>query len=117
MPYCLLFYPEKQDLQLHHLEGARYQRVPANAHGRYAIGELDLEVGLLDGWVRFWHRGELLPLPADREKALLQEKERADRERERADRALAEGERLRALLEQAQPGEGKRRRPHKPKPG
>jgi hypothetical protein len=35
---------------------------------------LSLEVGLLDGWVRFWHRGELLPLPADLEKDLLREK-------------------------------------------
>ncbi len=122
VPYCLIFYPEAQDLQLHHLEGEHYQRVPANADGRYAIGELDLEVGLLDGWVRFWHRGELLPLPADLEKELLREKERADRERqradrekERADRAQEEVERLRALLEQAQTGERKPRRPPRPK--
>jgi Uma2 family endonuclease len=138
VPYCLLFYPEAQDLQLHHLEGARYQRVPANAHDRYAVAELELEVGLLDGWVRFWHRGELLPLPTDLEKELLrereradqekeradqekeradQEKERADQEKERADQAQAEVERLRALLEQAPAGERKPRRPPKPKPG
>jgi Uma2 family endonuclease len=131
VPYCLLFYPEEQDLQLHHLEGTRYQRVTANTHGRYAIPELELEVGLLGGWVRFWHRGDLLPLPADLEKELLQEKERADRERERADQekeradrekeradqAQAEVERLRALLGEAQAGAEKRRRPPKPKPG
>jgi Uma2 family endonuclease len=152
VPYCLIFYPEKQDLQLHHLEGEEYQRVPANAHGRYAIPELDLEVGLLDGWVRFWHRGELLPLPADLEKDLFREraraeqekqradqekqraeqekqrgdqenqraeheKQRAEQEKERADLAQAEVARLRALLEQAQAGEPKPRRPRKPKPG
>jgi Uma2 family endonuclease len=131
VPYCLLFYPEAQDLQLHHLEGKRYRRVPANAHGRYAIGELDLEVGLLGGWVRFWHRGELLPLPAELEKEILRErdranrereradreKERADREKERADQAQAEVERLRSLLAQAEAGERKPRRPPKPKPG
>jgi Uma2 family endonuclease len=117
VPYSLIFYPEAQDLQVHHLEGGRYRRLSANAQGRYAIPELDLEVGLLDGWVRFWHRGELLPLPADLEKEFLREKERADREKERADQAEAEVERLRALLEQAQAGERKSRRPHRPKPG
>jgi Uma2 family endonuclease len=131
VPYCLLFYPEMQDLQLHCLEGTRYRRVAANAHGRYAIPELELEVGLLDGWVRFWHRGELLPLPADLEKQLLQERERADQEQQRADQeqqradqeqqradqAQAEVARLRALLEQAQGGEKKARRSPKPKPG
>jgi Uma2 family endonuclease len=116
VPYCLLFYPEKQDLQLHHLEGTGYQRVPANAQGRHPIPELELEVGLLDGWVRFWHRGELLPLPADLEKEVLREKERADREKERADQAQAEVERLRALLEQARTAERKPRRPPRPKP-
>jgi hypothetical protein len=27
-------------------------------------------VALKDGWVRYWHKGELLPLPADLEAAL-----------------------------------------------
>jgi Uma2 family endonuclease len=136
VPYSLFFYPEAQDLQLYHLEGMRYERVPANAHGRYAIPELELEVGLLGGWVRFWHRGELLPLPEDLEKDLLREKERADHEKERADhekeradhekeradheketadQAQAEVARLRALLEQAPAGERKPRRPPRPK--
>jgi Uma2 family endonuclease len=124
VPYCLLFYPERQDLQLHHLEGASYQRLSANPQGRYAIPELELEIGLLDSWVRFWHRGELLPLPADLEKEVLREKERADREKERADRekeradqAQAEVERLRALLEQAPAVDRTQRRPPRPKPG
>src|SRR5262249_54017627 len=92
VPYCLLFHPERQDLQLHHLEGESYQRVPANAQGHYPIPELELEVGLLDGWVRFWHRGELLPLPADLAKELLQEKLRADREQARAEQEKARAE-------------------------
>lgn len=100
VPYCLMFYPEKQDLRLYHLEDARYQSVQANAQGRYAIPELDLEVGLLDGWVRFWHRGELLPLPADLEKDVLRERQRAEQAEERANLAEAELARLRALLEQ-----------------
>jgi hypothetical protein len=30
-----------------------------------AIPELELEAALLDGWVRYWFRGELLPLSPD----------------------------------------------------
>jgi hypothetical protein len=33
--------------------------------GRYAVPELELEAQLLSGWVRFWFRGELVPLPAE----------------------------------------------------
>jgi Uma2 family endonuclease len=124
VPYCLLFYTDIQDLQIYHLKGTRYGRVTANAHGRYAIPELDLEVGLLDGWVRFWYRGELLPLLTDLEKERLKakdradrEQQRADREKERADQAQAEAARLRALLEQAQRSEKKPRRSPKPKSG
>jgi Uma2 family endonuclease len=116
VPYCLMFYPEEQDLRLYHLENERYQRVPANAGGRHAIPELELEVGLMDGWVRFWHQGKLLPLPADLETDLNQERDRANRAEERANQAEAEIARLRALLEQAQAGEGKPRRPRKSRP-
>ena len=69
-------------------------------NGRCAITELDIEVALHDGWVRFWHRGELLPLPADLLHSLeeaqhtLQETQRqlADvtRRAEAAERELAE---------------------------
>ena len=45
------------------------------------------EVALLDGWVRFWYQGELLPLPADLERALEQERHRADEATHRADEA------------------------------
>ena len=41
-----------------------------NAAGRLPVRELEVEVGLLDGWARFWHRGELLPLPADLQRQL-----------------------------------------------
>lgn len=65
VPYYLLFYPEIQDLTLYHLTEKRYRSVGPNDEGRCGLPELELEVGLLDGWVRFWFRGELLPLPAD----------------------------------------------------
>jgi Uma2 family endonuclease len=65
IPYYLLFYPDNQELTLFQLRGRKYRCVKPNEAGRYAILELDLEVALLDGWVRFWYEGELLPLPAD----------------------------------------------------
>ncbi len=116
VPYCLMFYPERQDLRLHRHTGRRYEAVTADAQGRYPVPELELEVGLLDGWVRHWFRGQLLELPAalqqqidDGMQRLKQAEERADQERQRADQerqqrdaAEAEVARLKALLEQLQ---------------
>jgi Uma2 family endonuclease len=65
VPYHLLFYPDEQELTLYRHSGKKYVTVLPNAAGRYAIPELELEVALLEGWARFWFRGELVPLPAD----------------------------------------------------
>ncbi len=114
VPYYMLFYPEEQDLRLYHHTGLVYEQVEPNAKGRLAIPELQVEVAIRDGWVRYWYRGKLLPLPAelqhelDEVKAQLrEEKRRADEEKRRADKekkkreaAEAEVEQLRALVEQ-----------------
>jgi Uma2 family endonuclease len=110
VPYFLLFYPDSQDLTLYHHTGKKYVSVKPNRHGRYAIPELNLEVGLLDGWVRYWHEGNLLPLPAELQRdlgamrfALEREKQRADDLEKRlqlTERELAE---LRALVERHPP--------------
>ena len=130
VPYYLLFYPEKQDLRLHRHNGVAYERVAPNAAGRLDVPELDLEVGLLDGWLRYWYQGELIPLPSDLQKQIdelqgqvdhllkktraaeqraqrqrrraEQEKQRAEQEKQRADTAEAELARLRKLVEKAQ---------------
>lgn len=93
VPYYLMFMPESQDITLYHHNGVKYLSVQPNAHGRYEIPELELEVGLHDGWMRYWFRGELLPLPAE-----WQEEMRIERQA----RLAAEEEviRLRAELEQ-----------------
>ena len=65
VPYYVLFHPEKQDLQIYQHNGVEYERVAANQEGRYPVARLELEIGVLDGWMRFWHRGELLELPHD----------------------------------------------------
>ena len=40
--------------------------------GRVEILELELQIGLREGWLRFWHRGELLDLPAELQQRLDQ---------------------------------------------
>jgi hypothetical protein len=85
---------------------------------------LDVEVGLLDGWVRFWYQGELLPLPDELQRQAYEERQRAEsaarlaeQEKQRADelqrRQEAERE-LARLRAEGQPPTG--RRNHRTKP-
>jgi Uma2 family endonuclease len=65
VPYYLLFEPDKKQVVLFKLSASKkkYVSVKPNRHDRLAIPELELEVGLVDGWVRFWFRDALLRLP------------------------------------------------------
>jgi hypothetical protein len=65
VPYYLVFYPDADELSVFKMAGEKYVSVLPNAAGRLVIPELELEAALLDGWVRFWFRGELLPLSGD----------------------------------------------------
>jgi Uma2 family endonuclease len=92
VPYYLLFAPDQQELTLYRHTGQRYASVPPDENGRCAVEGVDIEVGLLDGWVRFWHHGELLPLPGDllrdleaTQRELTAAMRRADNETRRAD--------------------------------
>jgi Uma2 family endonuclease len=92
VPYYLLFQPDVQELTLYRHNDTRYVSVKPNEAGRFALQELELEAALLDGWVRFWFRGELLPLPADLLRQVGEfrqlwqdERRRADDEKRRAD--------------------------------
>jgi Uma2 family endonuclease len=119
VPYYLLFYPDARDLTLFELRGRKYRSVKPNENGRLAIGELDIEAALLDEWVRFWHQGELMPLPVDLQRDLDETrrqlrcmKRRAEEqtrlaEEERQARLAAERElhQLRAELERMRKGE------------
>jgi hypothetical protein len=98
VPYYLVFYPDNQELTLYRHTGRKYRTVTPNENGRYPIPELELELGLLEGWVRFWFRGELLPLPAELQEELDQTRRLLEEERHRADREArrAEKERRRA---------------------
>ncbi len=101
VPYYLLFQPDVQELSLYRHTGRKYVSVKPNAAERYPIPELELEVALLDGWVRYWFRGELLPLPGE----LLRKFQAAERRLAEAEAELA---RLRQELEQ-----NRRRNNHK----
>jgi hypothetical protein len=65
VPYYLTFYPDKGELTLYKLTQGKYLSVKPNKDNRCPIKKLELEVALLDGWVRFWFRGELLQLPGE----------------------------------------------------
>lgn len=91
VPYFLLFYPDADELTLFRLAGGQYRTVGENAAGRRAVPELELEVGLVDGWVRFWFRGALMPMTSELTRQLATE--RAALSVERAARAAAERER------------------------
>lgn len=87
-PYYLLFYADNEELSVFKLGKKGYAAVKPNAAGRLAVPELELEVALLGNWVRYWFRGELLPLPGD----LLIERDaaREQRDTERTARVAAE---------------------------
>jgi Uma2 family endonuclease len=109
VPYYLVFYPDAGELTLYRHNRRKYVTVKPNAHGRYPVRELELEVALLDGWIRYWHKGELLPLPADLQRQLdeaRRQTEEARREAEEARRQAAEEKRradgLRQRLEAAE---------------
>jgi Uma2 family endonuclease len=127
VPYYLIFYPDEQELTLYRHNKRKYVSVKPNAQGRLALPELDLEMGLLDGWCRFWYQGQLLPLPAEllhraeeaeqraeqekqraeqEKQRAEQEKQRAEQEKQRADAAERELELLRAKLKKMRTKQG-----------
>ncbi len=102
VPYYLLFEPDVQELTLYRHTGEKYVSVPPDDNGRHSIPKLELEVALHDGWVRFWYRGELLPLPADLLHERDAERQRADQERQRAEQERQRADQERLARETAQ---------------
>lgn len=75
VPYYLLFYPDTQDLTLYRHTSRKYLSVKPNGHDRYPLPEQKIEVALVDGWVRYWYQGKMLPLPGEMQQELEQERE------------------------------------------
>lgn len=86
VPYCTLFHPETKRLSMFAHDGTGYQEMSVDSQGRFLIPELELRVGLLGGWLRYWHRDELLPTALELEELQLQQGERIQEQA----RALAE---------------------------
>lgn len=63
VPYYLVFYLDDQELNLYKLNSGKYASVLPDAEGRLPIPELEVAVGLLGNWVRYWFRGQLVALP------------------------------------------------------
>jgi hypothetical protein len=87
VPYYLVFYPEEGELTLFRHNKRKYVTVRPNEHGRYAIPDLELELALLGGWVRYWYQGELLPLPGDLQRQVDEARRQAEAARRQADEA------------------------------
>jgi Uma2 family endonuclease len=98
VPYFLVFCPDNQDLGLYRYAKRGYQELLPDANGRYPVPELELEVGLLDGWVRLWHRGALLSLPAELRSQLVDTRRLLTAERKARRTLEVELARLRAQL-------------------
>jgi Uma2 family endonuclease len=76
VPYYLLVYPEGQEVALFKHNNRRYVSVKPNESGRFEIPELNLEVALLAGRVRYWYHGDLLSLPGQLQMDLDEAKRR-----------------------------------------
>ncbi len=100
VPYYLIFSPDKGNLTLYRLDETSqlYDTVLPDEHGRSAVREVGIEVGLVDGWARFWFEGRLLLLPAELDRELSKARSELDRERRRADDAVVRADRLAAKL-------------------
>ena len=94
VPYYLIYYPDNEELTLYRFNAgrSRYDTVLPDDEGRRSMPDVRIEVGLVDGWMRFWYEGRLLPLPAELDRELyearaemIREKRRADGEKRRAD--------------------------------
>lgn len=85
-----------EHLRGYRLDGEVYERVSALPGGRLLSQELGLELGLLDGHLRFFLPGDAAPLPTAAEQL--------GQERQRAASAEAEVVRLRAELERLRGG-------------
>jgi Uma2 family endonuclease len=85
VPYYLLSYRDNQELSLFKRGKKKYKSVKPNDAGRFAIPELEVEAAILDGWVRFWFRGVLVPLPGE----LVRERNAAEKRAAVAEAELA----------------------------
>ena len=103
VPFYLRFQSDMRELTLYRHTRRKYVSVKPNDAERLALPELELEVALLDGWVRYWFRGALLPLPAELQgqlDELRRERDDLRRERHEAHRRAEQADRARSAAEE-----------------
>lgn len=103
-PEYFWFSPENGEFAGFRHDGRVYQPIPLDSEGCRESQVLDLRLGPVEGWLRYFDGDRLLPTPAEaaqfeREQA-ASEREQAERERERAEseRERADTEHQRAEL-------------------
>jgi chromosome segregation ATPase len=70
--------------------GTQYERLEPDLAGRCAIEELDLQVGIWDGWLRYWYQGKLLPVTDELAKQIEQLARQLDEQTREHARELGE---------------------------
>jgi hypothetical protein len=71
--YSLVFDADRRSVTGYHLtRPRRYVPLKCDEWNRLAVPELDLEVLVRDGWMRYWFRGELMPLATELAERLAQ---------------------------------------------
>ena len=81
--YCVIYDPRNFDLQIYRHDGRQYVQMKPDSNDRYHVPELDVEIGVIEGWMRFWHRGKLVDLPEELDQQLQQQEQRIQEQQER----------------------------------
>nr|WP_230840148.1 Uma2 family endonuclease [Gloeobacter morelensis] len=92
-PDYFWFDPEGTEFRGFHLVDGRYEELSPDERGRFWSRQLELYLGVYEGWLRFFTPDGQLVLLAEE-----QEKQRADQEGQRADAAQRRAEQLASYL-------------------
>jgi Uma2 family endonuclease len=102
VPYYLHFDLDQISIHLYRWTPQGYEALPPNEQGRHVIPELEIEVALVGDWMRFWFRGELVPLPAELLSSLESERQARRHAQELVRAARHQAEVAKFHAEQAQ---------------
>lgn len=70
IPYIVAFNLSDKTLEVRHESDQGSVLLEPDPHGRFEIPELNIKLGVFDGWVRFWHQDRLLPIAEEQDEQL-----------------------------------------------